>query len=318
MKKIEIINRLTNKVLFDHTAKDNTVAKTVAEAVKKNVSLSGANLSCANLSGAALSDAHLRYGDLRNAFFLDANLTGADLQGANLQGANLKGINLSGANLHDANLCGAALRCANLQGANLTYAALRLSDLRCANLQGAIFRDANLTGANLIGVKGLNIPVIKNIHQTVLKAVESSGINMEFWHSSCGTMHCHAGWVTHLAGKEGKDLEERAGTRNAALLIYSKSTKIGEINEDDFAYDLCAKKVLSKLRHLAKLEKESNYMIILKKRTMKKKTNKSEKNAKKKDKKERKRTIGLDDTIGHEGMIITLSSHPLYGSDEEE
>lgn len=51
---------------------------------------------------------------------------------------------------------------------------------------------------------------------------------------------------------------------------------------------------------------------------MKKKTNKSEKNAKKKEKKERKRTIGLDDTIGHEGMIITLSSHPLYGSDEEE
>ncbi len=64
--KILIKSRFTYKVLFEFETKDNTIKKTVEEAIKK-----GANL---------------RRADLRRA-----NLRGADLWGANLWGAkNLK------------------------------------------------------------------------------------------------------------------------------------------------------------------------------------------------------------------------------------
>ena len=92
--KISIKNRRTGSILFEYSSVDNTLAKTVTEALK-----GGANLRGADLRGA----------DLR-----DANLRGADLYGANLCGANL-----CDANLRDANLCGANLRGANLRGAYL-------------------------------------------------------------------------------------------------------------------------------------------------------------------------------------------------------
>ena len=45
---------------------------------------------------------------------------------------------------------------------------------------------------------------------------------MDTWHT-CGTTHCRAGWVTHLAGEEGRQLELAVGTASAAYLIYRKS-----------------------------------------------------------------------------------------------
>ena len=79
--KISIKNRWTGSILFEYSSVDNTLAKTVLEALK--------------------GDADLCDADLR-----DANLCGADLCGANLRGANLCGANLCGAYLCDANLCG--------------------------------------------------------------------------------------------------------------------------------------------------------------------------------------------------------------------
>ena len=78
------IESIFGKLLFEHEAEDNTIKKTLEEAVK---------------SGAYLGDANLR----------DANLGGANLVGANLRDANLVGANLVGANLRDANLGGANL-----------------------------------------------------------------------------------------------------------------------------------------------------------------------------------------------------------------
>ena len=75
--------------MFEYDSKDNTVKKTLEEAVKSGANLSGADLSGANLSGANLSG---------------ADLSGADLSGANLFGANLFGADLSGADLFRANL----------------------------------------------------------------------------------------------------------------------------------------------------------------------------------------------------------------------
>ena len=71
--KIEIKSIFGN-VLFTHECEDNTIAKTVVEAL-----LSSADLSYANLSSADLRYANLRYANLRSANLSSANLRSADL-----------------------------------------------------------------------------------------------------------------------------------------------------------------------------------------------------------------------------------------------
>ena len=117
--KISIKDRWTGSILFEYSSVNNTLAKTVTEALE--------------------GDANLR----------DADLCGADLCGADLRDANLRGADLCGADLRDADLRGADLRDANLRGADLCGA-----DLRDADLRGASLRDANLRDANLCGAKG--------------------------------------------------------------------------------------------------------------------------------------------------------------------
>jgi uncharacterized protein YjbI with pentapeptide repeats len=106
--KISIKNRWTGSILFEYSSVDNTLAKTVLEALK-----GGANLRGANLYEANLYEANLR----------GANLYEADLRGADLRGADLYGANLRGANLYEADLRGADLRGADLRGAKGTYMA---------------------------------------------------------------------------------------------------------------------------------------------------------------------------------------------------
>ena len=101
--KISIKNRWTGSIIFEYSSVDNTLAKTVLEALKGEANLCEANLCEANLC--------------------EANLFGANLFGANLFGANLRGANLFGANLRGANLRGANLRGANLREAKGTYMA---------------------------------------------------------------------------------------------------------------------------------------------------------------------------------------------------
>jgi hypothetical protein len=68
------------------------------------------------------------------------------------------------------------------------------------------------------------IPAIENIHQKVYDAasIPEEALNMSTWHS-CSTTHCRAGWVVHLAGKAGYDLERFHNTPLAAQLIYAAS-----------------------------------------------------------------------------------------------
>ncbi len=42
------------------------------------------------------------------------------------------------------------------------------------------------------------------------------------WHT-CETTHCRAGWVVHLAGKPGYELEKRTSALFAAQQIYRAS-----------------------------------------------------------------------------------------------
>ena len=76
------IKSVWGSVLFSYESEDNSIEKTLKEAVKTGADLSRANLYRANLSG--------------------ADLSGADLSGANLSEAYLSGANLSEANHNEA------------------------------------------------------------------------------------------------------------------------------------------------------------------------------------------------------------------------
>ena len=65
--KISIKNRWTGSILFEYSSVDNTLAKTVLEALKGEADLRGADLFGANLFGADLCGANLRGANLRGA-----------------------------------------------------------------------------------------------------------------------------------------------------------------------------------------------------------------------------------------------------------
>lgn len=89
---------------------------------------------------------------------------------------------------------------------------------RCTDLKNAIPVEQEENSE-----AGLNVPVIENIHQKVLEVTSNpNALNMAYWHS-CETTHCRAGWVVHLAGKEGYSLEKKTSTLFAAMQIYHKS-----------------------------------------------------------------------------------------------
>ena len=59
----------------------------------------------------------------------------------------------------------------------------------------------------------LPIPVIPTIDAAIEDAINAGGIlEMSTWHGPgaiwCGTVHCRAGWAVHLAGEEGKALQD--------------------------------------------------------------------------------------------------------------
>ncbi len=111
--KIQIKHRGYGSVIFEYESEDNTLKKTILEAVSRNVSLCNADLS---------------YADLRNADLRDANLCNANLCGANLCNANLRNADLSYANLCNANLRNADLSYANLFNAFFLGAVIDYSD----------------------------------------------------------------------------------------------------------------------------------------------------------------------------------------------
>ena len=137
---IEIKNWITDKVIFSYDCEDNTIKKTVEEAVQRGVNLEYADLKYTDLSGA----------DLREANLSNADLSHADLSHADLCSANLSYADLSYANLNVADLVQADLRFAHLIYATLNYADLSDADLSHTNLWTAILRHANLRHAKLM------------------------------------------------------------------------------------------------------------------------------------------------------------------------
>ena len=100
------IKSIFENVLFEHTCENNTLLKTLKEALKEDIDLKYVNLSGAKLSGAKLSSADLRYADLSSADLRYADLRYAKLSGAKLSGAKLSSADLSGADLSSADLIG--------------------------------------------------------------------------------------------------------------------------------------------------------------------------------------------------------------------
>jgi uncharacterized protein YjbI with pentapeptide repeats len=190
---IEIID-INNNVLFSLEEENNTLRKTIEEAVRQHANLCRANLCEADLQGVNLQGVILQDVDLSFSNLQGANLQGAILQGAYLQGTNLQDANLQGACLQDSNFKGANLQDANLQGANLQYANLQGSNLRdaelqCVNLQGAELICANLQGAKLqcVNLQGADLQGsdIKNIIYDATTA---------FLFSNCPSEGSFIGW----------------------------------------------------------------------------------------------------------------------------
>ena len=131
MKKITL-KSLHGNIIFEYETENNTLLKTLNEALKMNADLRGVNLRCANLSGV-----NLRCANLRGVNLSDADLSDADLSDADLSDADLSGANLNFADLSDADLSGANLNFADLSGANLNFADLSGANLNFADLSGA-------------------------------------------------------------------------------------------------------------------------------------------------------------------------------------
>ncbi len=106
-KKIKILNRFNDSVLYEYEFEDNTIKKTLEKAIDQGADLRGAYLGGADLRGADLRGVDLRGADLRGAYLRGADLRGVDLRGAYLRGVDLRGVDLRGAYLRGAYLRGA-------------------------------------------------------------------------------------------------------------------------------------------------------------------------------------------------------------------
>lgn len=151
---IQIKNTL-GKVLFEYDIENNSVKKTLEEAVRRDINLEHANLIGADLEGANLSKARLSFAHLSKANLQHAILVHADLKGVDLWCANLKGANLSCANLYTAisNNC-------NFQGVKLGYTDFRFTTLRYSDFSNVNFYNSYFNEADINNVKFTNEPPI--------------------------------------------------------------------------------------------------------------------------------------------------------------
>jgi len=189
------LKSISGKVLFEYNAENNTVKKTLEEAIKQRINLCRLDLYGADLSGIFLN------GD----YFVDTNFEGADLsrsilKDVEIRDSNLKGVNLNYAHMINCKLskhnvfCHATLNYINVLGlrsddtdfsyANLDYACFRRSHLEHGNfsyvslhfatlyevsLRGSILTKANVYGthfnrvyfdeANLNDIENLEVPM---------------------------------------------------------------------------------------------------------------------------------------------------------------
>ena len=151
-KTIKLVRWDNDEVIFSYTCENNTIGKTVEDAVKNGINLSYVYLSHADLKIIDLSNAKLSYANLSNANLYFANLMGVDLSYADLNNANLYNSNLYKAYLINANLT-----YTNLCQANLSYAKLTNANIRSSILSSILdTTECKLTNADLTNIKGLN------------------------------------------------------------------------------------------------------------------------------------------------------------------
>ena len=149
MNKIQIKCYITGNVIYSHECDDNTIMKTVEQAVKDHADLRYAYLHNADLRFAYLRNADLRYADLSNADLSNADLSNADISNVDLRFAYLRYADLRNADLSNADLSNADLRDADLRNADIRYADLSYADLRYEDLRNADLRYADLRYADL-------------------------------------------------------------------------------------------------------------------------------------------------------------------------
>ena len=98
----------------------------------------------------------------------------------------------------------------------------------CSDCSGLKYKSVIKGGKQEFNINTImgNYPKIDNIHQKVFEAASRpNGLNMNDWHT-CETTHCRAGWVVHLAGETGRNLEQHTSTLFAAMMIYETSSNI--------------------------------------------------------------------------------------------
>ena len=225
--KIEIKNRWTGNILFEYLSENNTIKKTVSEAIKSEANLRRANLRGADLCGA----------DLRGADLCGADLCGADLYGADLRRANLYGADLYGADLRRANLCGA-----NLCGANLCGA-----DLCGANLCGANLCGADLCGANLCGAKGAYMACPTDGSFIGWKKASGYVVKLQIpedaRRSSAGgeKCRCDKAYVAEIQNADGTKADiEAIHSNHDNNFVYTVGATVEVPNFDDCRWNECA------------------------------------------------------------------------------
>jgi hypothetical protein len=238
----------------------NLAGANLARADMSDANLAGADMSGANMADANLAGAHLVRADLADAYLAGADMSGADMAGANMADANLAGANLARADMSDANLADANLARAYMADAYMAGAYLADADLAGADMAGADMAGADLAGAYMAGARNVpagiaaetpaepyarrppmpespadrarryrercpDVPVVEHLDARILSLVEAGEgrLEMSAWHT-CETTHCRAGWAIHLAGEQGRRLEERHGPAVAGAMIYRAST----------------------------------------------------------------------------------------------
>lgn len=102
MKIITIKDSCGSEVIHSYTSENATIRDAVEDAVKKSISLKGADLRGADLRFSSLDFADLRFARLESADLTGSTLRNSLLKGANLHSANLHMVDVSDKNLFSA------------------------------------------------------------------------------------------------------------------------------------------------------------------------------------------------------------------------
>jgi hypothetical protein len=195
--KFEIKNRWTDEVAFtaeieadDATPYGVKVCKAVLWAIAAGVALTNLNLDRCDFSGV----------EIRDSSFDGSRFVRSSFDGSSFVRSSFDGSSFVRSSFVDSRFDGSSF-----------------VDSRFVR---SSFVDSSFDGANII------IPKIENIHQAVYNfALQEGNFDMGSWHhgGACGTAHCRAGTVNHLAGEAGMKLEGQIGPSGAAALIYFAS-----------------------------------------------------------------------------------------------